>query len=141
MKKTLAALAILGILSVNLKADPLKPFGFIQPVTQNDGDSVVTTQVSCGVCPGSTCPTLLSASQTGTLTGLNRTSRRRQFVNLGAGQVFIGSSAVNLTTIGYAMGASTSTYPSYSTYDTAAIYCTSGSTVTVTTIQEYNSQQ
>ena len=125
--------AFVFLLPFAAHADQLSPYSFVSPVTQQDGDTVSTSQVSVGVCPGSSCPTLVSAAIT------NKTSRRRIVLNTGSYKVYIGSNTTTLTTTGFQLGESTGTLPSFTTYNTAAIYATAVSTETIDVIQESNS--
>lgn len=140
VNKILATVLALVFLPVVAFCDPINPFAYVSQVTQNDGDTITTTQVSAGVCPGTSCPTLLSAAQTGSLNGANKTNRRRCFENLGSTAVFVGTNTITLTSVGYKIGESTSTLSTYCTYDTAAIYGTSTalSSSTIAVIQEFN---
>ena len=103
-------------------------------VSQDDGDTIATTQVSVGVCPGTSCPTLLSAAVT------NRGLRRRVIQNSSAFKVYIGSNTTTLSTTGYVIGESTSTsiFSQLETHSTAAIYATAQSTGTVSVLTETN---
>jgi len=104
-------------------------------VSQDDGDTITTSQVSVGVCPGTSCPTLVSSAVT------NRGLRRRLIANNGAFKVFIGSNTTTLATTGFVVGESTSTSRAvFETHSTAAIYATAQSTVTVTVINETQAQ-
>lgn len=146
--RNLFALLIFLCIPFVLKADQLEPFGYVKQVTQNDGDSVVTSQVSVGVCPGASCPTLISASQTGTLVtligttqALGKTNRKRCFFNASPFQVFIGSNTTLMSSVGYQLSTSTGTNATYCTYNTSAFYAVASSTGTMDVIQETNSQQ
>jgi len=104
-------------------------------VSQDDGDTITTSQVSVGVCPGTSCPTLIAAAVT------NRGLRRRVITNTSAFKVFIGSNTTTLATTGFAIGESTSTLQGvFETHSTAAIYATAQSTATVTVINETQAQ-
>lgn len=103
-------------------------------VSQDDGDTIATAQVSVGICPGTSCPTLLSAAVT------NRGLRRRVIANNSAFKVYIGSNTTTLATTGFAIGESTATlFNVMETHSTAAIYATALSTGTVTVLTETNS--
>lgn len=115
-------------------ADSLAPYSFVGQSTQQDGDSIATSQVSVGVCPGTSCPTLLSAAIT------DKTSRRRVFVNTSSYAVYIGTNSTTLTTTGYKITESTGTSPTFATYNTAAYYAVAVSTGTVAVLKEYNSK-
>lgn len=133
MKVFIKSLVLILFVSISLRADPLSPFKWVGQITQQDGDTVGTAQVSVGVCPGTSCPTLLSAAQTG------KTSRKRCFVNQSSFSMFIGSNTTTLTTTGFLVTASTGSASVYCSYDTAAFYATASSTGTVGVIQETNS--
>ena len=132
--KRIAFLWLTFLLCAPLAADPLDPFTFVKQVTQQDGDTIATSQVSVGVCPGTTCPTLISPAVT------DKTGRRRRIVNTSAFKVFVGTNTTTLSTTGYVIGESTTTYFFYETYNTAAIYGTAVSTGTVAVMTETNSK-
>lgn len=137
MKVFTKSLALIFVLSISLKADPLMPFKGVQQVTQQDGDTIATSQVSVGVCPGTSCPTLLSSSQSGSNV-TSKLNRKRCFVNQSSFSIFIGSNTTTLSTIGFLVTASTGSASVYCSYDTAAFYATASSTGTVGVIQETN---
>lgn len=112
-------------------------YQIVQPVTQQDGDTIITSQVSIGVCPGTSCPTLLSAPIAITNTSGTQVTRKRVFVNTGGFNVFIGTNTTNLATGGFVMAPSSTTY--YTTFNTASFYATATTTSTVSVITEYNS--
>ncbi len=103
-------------------------------VSQDDGDTIATKQVSVGVCPGTNCPTLLSPAVT------NRSLRRRVIANSSAFKIFIGSNTTTLSTSGFVLGESTATlFNVMETHSTAAIYAAGQSTGTVAVLTETNS--
>lgn len=105
-------------------------------VSVDDGNTIGTTQVSVGVCPGSatTCPTLISAAVT------NRGLRRRVISNLSSFKVYVGTNTTTLSTTGFLVAETTSTTRNtFETHSTAAIYGVAESTGTVTVITETNS--
>lgn len=104
---------------------------FVDPVSQVDGDTITTAQVAVGVCPGASCPTLISAAVT------DSTLRRRLVQNMSpVFDVYIGSQAVNLVSAGYRLTISTAGAPVYETYGTGAIYGTASSTSTVAVLTQ-----
>lgn len=118
------------VLSVGIAgAESYTQFGTVN-VSQDSGDTIATTQVAVGVCPGQTCPTLISPAVT------NRGLRRRVIINNSASLVYVGTNTITLATSGFAVSASTGGYQRFDTSSTAAIYGVSGTTSTVTVITE-----
>lgn len=106
----------------------------VAPVTQQDGDTILNASVSVGVCPGTICPTTLSAPPT-----TNFVLRKRTFINTGSFKVWIGSNTTTLTSTGYLLTEATGTSPSYTTNNSATFYANAVTTGTVAVLTEYNS--
>ena len=123
MKRLILAVVLAMAAAFTAFADPLEPFGFVKQITQNDGDSLTTKQVtvtSSGV--------LISDTQT-------KLNRKRVLQNTGNYTVYLGSfSAVGAST-GFPLISSTT----YTTYGTGAIYGYASSNSVVAVIQETNS--
>lgn len=108
---------------------------YTAPVSQEDGDTIVTTQPKSSCTTGCVGPaSLLSAAVT------NRSNRKRTFCNVSGFEVYLGTASVQLAldVNGFRLTASTGTYPCYETYSTAAFYGQSvgASSATVVVIQE-----
>lgn len=104
-------------------------------VSQDDGDTLVTTQVKTSCTDGCNGgASLLSAAIT------NRGNRRRTFCNTTGIAVYLGTATVTntLNTTGFRISESTGTLSCFQTYSTAAFYGQSvgGSSATLTIIQE-----
>ena len=144
-RKLICLLSVFCLVVPFLRADPLQPFPYVGQVTQNDGDTLQTFQVTCSTA-STVANTLLSASQTvaqgytGTQGKLNR---KRTFENLSGFAVYIGTNAFTLNTTGFELFPSTAAPSSYATYNTAAFYCQSlgANSATVGILQETNSTQ
>jgi len=125
------------LLTSFIRAESLRQL-LVDPVTQQDGDSIVTAQVSVGVCPGASCPATLSAPVAITNPSLASVTRSRTFRNASAFKVFIGSNTTTLTTTGFLLTESTGTASSITVHDTATYYAAAISTGTVTILMNYN---
>lgn len=132
MKRSFVILLLLG-LSGLAHADPRK-LGYTQPVTEDDGDTITTSQVSVGVCPGASCPTLISSVTA------DGTNRRRTISNTGSYKLYIGSNTTTLSSTGYLITESSGTRTDYITWNTAPIYGVAVSTETVVLIRESNAK-
>lgn len=104
-------------------------------VSQDDGDTITTTQTTTSCTSGCTGgASLLSAAIT------NRGNRRRTFCNASGFNVYLGTAAATntLNSTGFLITESTGTRACFTTYSTAAFYGQSvgGSSATITMIQE-----
>lgn len=133
MKRLLPFLTLLFLVSF-VRAESYKDWSTTN-VSQDDGDTISTTQATTSCTTGCTGgASLLSAAIT------NRGNRRRTICNTSAWAVFIGTATVanSLTSTGFRISESTGTASCFQTYSTAAFYGQSvgPSSATVSIIQE-----
>ncbi len=144
--KFLPAILLIALFSFSIykKSDAAALRDFqTAPVTQEDGDTIKTFQVSCA---SFTAATLMTSTTTNGVTLQNiRQIRRRTFQNIGGYKVWIGTNTASLATTGYLLNVATmaSTGAVFTTHNTSTFYCLSDpgapATNAVSVIEEYNS--
>ena len=121
LKRLLLLVSVLVGAAWVAQARPLTQ-NFTSPVTEDDGDVIVSTQVFVS----SLTATLIDVGTSSNT--YNVTSRRRILRNVSVSPVFIGISTPTLVTTGFQIDSSTNPFNNFQTYNTAPIYgmCNSG---------------